>query len=238
MLGRWDEAFVRLAEIPDERLGADTQIISPLTGVLDIHVHRGRLAQARDLLARYEEIGRSGDVQASGGYQAAAALVRLAEGKPREGLAFAEQTIGVRDKVGISAQNVKLGFQHALEAALALGDREKANELLSILDQEPPGLRPPFLGATAHRFRARLAGADPSAERDFKAAAAQMGELELPFHHAVVQLEYGEWLAAHGRDESAELLREARETFEHLQAKVWLERVDAVSASGRTEIPV
>ena len=44
------------------------------------------------------------------------------------------------------------------------------------------------------------------------------------------QLEHGEWLAAQGRAEEAEpLFAEAREIFERLEAKPWLERVEAVA---------
>jgi tetratricopeptide (TPR) repeat protein len=239
MLGRWDEALDRFAELPDEVIGTNTQVISPLTGILELYLQRGRLDHARTLLMRYDELARSTDVQTRGGYHSAAAGVRLAEGNPREALAIAEQAFAEGDVVGMSAQDVKLGFMHAVEAALTLGERQRANELLSIVEELPSGLRPPVLTATTHRFRARLAGADPSAEHEFKAAASQMAELEVPFHLAVIQLEYGEWLAAQGRDEeSADLLREARETFERLEAAPWLERVDAASASGRTEVPV
>src|SRR5262249_38247253 len=91
MLGRWDEALARVAEIPDEQLGAVITLSSPLTGVLELHLHRGRLDQARQLLARYEELSRSGDVQTAGGYHAATAAVRLlAERNPRAALAAAE----------------------------------------------------------------------------------------------------------------------------------------------------
>ena len=159
------------------------------------------------------------------GYAAAAAAIRLAEGNPHDALTAAEQTFAQSAPLGIATQDVKLAMGHALEAALALGDRAKADELLTIVEQLPPGLRPPLLAATAHRFRARLAGADPSADREFTAAAAQMRELALPCHLAVVQLEHGEWLVGQGRAGEAEpLLAEAAETFARLEATPWLER--------------
>jgi hypothetical protein len=47
---------------------------------------------------------------------------------------------------------------------------------------------------------------------------------------AVTQLEHGEWLVGQGRADDAEpLLAEARETFERLSAKPWLERAAQVS---------
>jgi hypothetical protein len=128
---------------------------------------------------------------------------------------------------------------HALEAAHILGQQGKTNELVEIVDRLSPGLRPPFLEATANRFRAHLAGDDPGADRHFAAAAAQLRGLDLPFHAAVVQLEYGEWLNARGRPDDAQpLLIEARETFELLQAQPWLDRVDAVLPGAPAEVGV
>ncbi|MGZ4340369.1 MAG: AAA family ATPase [Gaiellaceae bacterium] len=239
MLGRWDEALARLAEIPDEHVNADSSVSSVVNGVLELLLHRGRLEQARELLGRFEELGQSGAVQMQSGYQAAIAAVRLAEGNHGAALAAAEQAVATGDTQGISAQGPKLGLIHALEAVHALGQHGRANELLEIVDEQPPGLRPPLLEATAHRFRAQLAGDDPGADRHFTAAAAQVRALELPFHLAVVQLEHGEWLVARGRPDDAQpLLAEAREMFEHLQAKPWLERVDAVAPGAAAEVGV
>jgi class 3 adenylate cyclase/tetratricopeptide (TPR) repeat protein len=238
MLGRWDEAKARLAEIPEERLGRQTDILSPLSGPLEAFLHRGELAAARQLLASCEELGRSPVVQVSGCYQAASAAVHLAEGNPVKALALAEEALASRSVLGLAAQNPKLGFLPAVEAALEVGDRGKAEELLTIVEDLPIGLRPPFLDALAKRFRAQLAGEDPGADRLFATAAAKLRELELPFYLAVVQLEHGEWLTARDRpDDARPLLAEARETFERLRAQPWLDRVDTVAPGAAAEAP-
>jgi tetratricopeptide (TPR) repeat protein len=238
MLGRWDEALARLAEIPAEKLGADSVLLSPLSGPLEIYLHRGQLDEARQLLARFEEFGRSSDVQARGCYEAALAAVRLTEGNAREALSTATHAFETRDALSIASQNAKLGFLHAVEASLALQDRAKAEVMLSIVEEAPQGLRPPFLDALAQRFRALLAGDDPGADRLFTAAASKLRQLELPFHLAVAQLEHGEWLDARGRpDDARSLLAEARDTFERLGAAPWLERVDAVAPGAAAEVP-
>ena len=85
-------------------------------------------------------------------------------------------------------QAVKQGLVWAVEAALALGENERADELLTTVESLPPGLRLPFLEAQAQRFRARMSG---DAE-GFKAAAARFREYDLPFWLAVTQLEHGE----------------------------------------------
>ncbi|MGZ4386137.1 MAG: ATP-binding protein [Gaiellaceae bacterium] len=237
MLGRWGEARARFDELPAEQLGKETNLLGPASGVLEIHLHRGRIDEARELLARFEPLSHSGDAQAESTYQAAVAAVRLAEGRAEAALSAAEQAFASRESQGITSQMVKLGFLHALEAALALDDRSKANELLGIVEALPPGLSSPLLLSIAHRFRAHLAGDDPGADRHFTAAAAQLRALEIPFHLAVVQLEQGEWLAARGRPDDAQpLLAEAQETFDDLQAQPWLERLEATQASAGAEV--
>jgi hypothetical protein len=73
-----------------------------------------------------------------------------------------------------------------------------------------------------------MRGGEDGVERGFKTACAVFREHGLTFNLAVTQLEYGEWLTAHGRaDEAESLLAEAREIFERLEAAPWLERADA-----------
>ena len=57
-------------------------------------------------------------------------------------------------------------------------------------------------------------------------AAARSTENAWPL--VPVLVDYGQWLAASGRDDDArELLSEARERAERMGAIVWLERIDA-----------
>jgi hypothetical protein len=59
-------------------------------------------------------------------------------------------------------------------------------------------------------------------------------ELAVTFYLAVTELESSEWLVAQGRGEEAEpLVAEAREIFERLEAKPWLERLMQLSPIGR-----
>jgi len=236
MLGRWDEALTRFAELPDERIGKDSSLLSPAQGILEVYIQRGQLDQARQMLSRYEELGRSGDAQVQSCYQTAVAAVRFAEGDHRAALAAAEHAFAAREHFGTAAQGPKAGLLHAVEAARALDDQAKLNELLETVEALPVGLRPPLLDATSHRFRAHLAGSDPGADRHFTTAESQLRALELPFHLAVVQLEHGEWLTARERpDDARQLLAEARETFDRLRALPWLARIDAIRASSPAE---
>jgi len=73
---------------------------------------------------------------------------------------------------------------------------------------------------------------DPRGDRaPVQASRGLFQELAVPFHLAVTRLEHGEWLAVEGRAEEAEpLLVEAREVFERLEARRWLDRIARVSA--------
>ena len=87
------------------------------------------------------------------------------------------------------------------------------------IEAVPPGLRSPYLGAQALRFRARLAAED-DAPTLFEAAAKRFRELKIPFWLAVTLLEHSELTG------DTALLDEAREIFEQLQASPWLARLE------------
>jgi hypothetical protein len=60
----------------------------------------------------------------------------------------------------------------------------------------------------------------------------------MTFWLALTELEHAELLAQQGRGAEAEpLLAEAREIFERLEAKPWLERASAVGPEPQTQVP-
>ena len=59
------------------------------------------------------------------GYAAANACVLHAEGRYAEAVAAGETTIDARRDAGLDGQDAKMGFMWAIEAALALGDRDE-----------------------------------------------------------------------------------------------------------------
>ena len=241
-LGDWDEVVTGEAGLPDEDW---TQVrlafASLLTGIVPIRVHRGQLGEAKRSARLFAELEQSADIQEQAQVHLAEAVLLLAEGRTAEALRSAEAAFETRHALGTAFEAVKEAFVVAVEAALALGDVSRAEELLAIVDTLPPGGSPLFLQAHSARFRARLAarGADhEEADGLFRRGVGFFRELGFPFYLAVTLLEQGEWLVAQGRRGEAEpLLGEARETFERLEAKPWLDRVDAVQAGIPTEIP-
>ena len=50
MTGRWDEALGLVDELTEEQARSGGMLLSLLSGPLDVHVHRGDLAEARKLV--------------------------------------------------------------------------------------------------------------------------------------------------------------------------------------------
>jgi hypothetical protein len=127
------------------------------------------------------------------------------------------------------------GFVAALDAAFALGDETKVDELLALVERLPPGELTPYLRAVGARFSARRAslhGDSATAQTGFGAAADVLREIEFPFELAVVVLEHAEWLVSEGRLEEAQpLAAEAKEIFERLRAVPYVERLDRLPAA-------
>jgi tetratricopeptide (TPR) repeat protein len=224
--GQWTESLELATSVPEDQA---IQALAMMNALVEIPIARGETAEARralSLIARFED---SADVQDRSLYATLSAAVLRAEGRFEEALAACEDVFAASQLLG-SGPDIKIAFAEGLEAALALGRLDFADELLDRIDDIPPGKRPPFLWAHSVRFHARLAalrGEDDAVEQGFKTAEAVLREHKLVFDLAVVQLEHGEWLAGQGRAEEAEpLLSEAREIFERLEAAPWLERVD------------
>jgi tetratricopeptide (TPR) repeat protein len=238
MLGRWDEMFAAFHDVPEEHF-LDALTLSFLDSVLEALVHRGEVAEASRLLSRFEPLKDSSDVQNRMMFLAASACVARAEGRLEEALRRGVQAAEIsRSTEREASQGIKQGLVEAIEAALALGDSRHAEELLASIEAVPPGLRSPYLGAQALRFRARLAASDDAALESFDAAARHFRELSIPFWLAVTQLELGERLIAAGRaDDVDPLLAEAGEIFGRLEAAPWLERVTAVVQAPQARVP-
>ena len=114
-------------------------------------------------------------------------------------LAAAEEVLAALIDIRPTDQPVKVVFPQAVEAALALGERGRAEALLRPIEALPPGRLPPSLRAHANRFRARLAAEDgeiQKAERGFAGAAAAFREFGMSFWLAETLTEHGVVLPA------------------------------------------
>jgi tetratricopeptide (TPR) repeat protein len=240
LTGHWTEAFSLLEQVPEERL-----VELPPTLVVALPeplVAQGRVDEARHLLSLFARQKDSADFQHRTCYVAAEVVVLRAEGKEREALAGAGQLLEEVLEIRPTDQPVKLALPQALEAALALGEVERAAQLLETVEALPPGRAAPSLRAHAARFRARLAlhdGAALEADQGFATAVSIFRECAMPYWLAITLTEHAEALIGAARWAEAEpLLAEARATFEHLDARAWLARVEAGEAEPRAEARV
>jgi predicted ATPase/class 3 adenylate cyclase len=237
-IGEWDEAATLLASFGEIQSDTATYELLSLLSSAELYVHRGELPLLQHLLTVFDRLATSDDRQEWGSYVAARAGWYRATGRYEECLADAESvlTIIARDD-SMTQQDAKASFHEAVEAAFALGNLAKVDELLAFVDASPPGLRSPSMQAHAARFRARLAhlrGDEAAVEPLFLRATEALRELGLPFRLAVTQLEHAEWLASQEREaESTPLRAAALATFTRLGAHPWVTRAAAPSDAPR-----
>ena len=235
LLGRWDEALTVAAE--EEPTVASDLPRGQLLVLASIHCERGDLDAARARLTASDKLRDSDNWQLRAGYAAEEARLLRVQGRTDEALAVAERTLAIIGELTITDTAIKASLVEAVEAALAVPDLKKAEELLAIPESLDAGELTPFLQANTFRLCARLNAARGNHERvedRFRTAASLFREFGLVFHLAITQLEHAEWLAAQERAGDAEpLLDEARRTFERLEATPWLDRTAQASATKR-----
>jgi hypothetical protein len=229
-LGEWDDALA--AEAILQGIGGPNP---EAFWLVPLFLRRGERAEAE---ARMELLLRTldpTDVQARTAACGLGAVLALAEGRAAQALAGAQEALEGRAELSLGHGAVKNAYCAAVEAAFALGDGTRVDELLGMLETVPPGELTPFYRAMGARFgarRAALRGDLDTAGAGFAAAAEIFRETERPFELAIVQLEHAESLAANGRlDETEPLLDAARTTFVRLRAEPWLDRLAAVTAA-------
>ena len=231
-LGRWNEALAIAAE-EEPMVAAETARVDLLAVAL-VHCERGNRDAVRALVPLGDTYRDSDNPQVKARYGAIEARVLRAEGRPVEALASAERGLATRRELGPSDTGVKLAWVEAVEAALALFDLAKVEDLLCIPESLDPGQRTPFLQAQSARLRARLDAArdeQRGIDEGFRDAAAAFRGCGTGFHLAVTQLEHAEWLAGQGRNHEARpLLAEAGATFDELLATPWLVRLGQITA--------
>ena len=225
MLGSWDEALVRADEA--EALAETEFVRGLLLLAVPIYIHRGAFDAARERLAANESMARSENISWAAGYALISALLQGAEGRREEALTAVERGLALREQfTGMQTGGRFL----ALEAAGEIADEGELRELLGVVDELHAAELSPFLRAQQSRFRARLPEHD--AESELATAERLFAESEMPFYVAVTRLARAEHLLASDESEQARsLLTRARETFERLGARPWLDRVVAAEST-------
>ena len=239
-LGDWDDALALFEELSRTSLEdpAATRAGLAMESFL-VLLGRGELEEARSRWEAESEFVDRSDVQQRAAHSYCEAHLLLAEGRPREAAAPADDILAA--SLGVGHWTTWAGLEVGLEAATALGDGPKVDELLSFIETLPPGHVSPYVRALGARFGAHRAvreGEPEVAAVGFQTAADILRDMEKPFGVAIVQLEYAEWLTAEGRvEDAAEPSAEAREIFERLRATPWLDRLERVRVGASAGLP-
>ncbi len=235
MAGRWDEALERAGEV--STWDWTGEMSGSLAVLPTICVNRGMdegLKRMAELSAEYEG---STDMQRAGGRAVVMAVIDQAAGKYDQAYAHAIQAIRYGLATGADSPIVRIAFATAVDAAFSLEDVAKVESVLAELGGLRRGEVWPSLRALGDRTNGRLAaarGEAEAAERGFGRALALFREVAAPYQMAMVMIEFAEWLDVEGRGtEARPLFDEAREIFERLGAKPWLDRLER--ADPRTE---
>jgi tetratricopeptide (TPR) repeat protein len=229
LLGRWEEALLADAEAAAIQ---DTSNLAAMvmerTMMVQVYAARGEFDRAEQALGA-EILEASDDVQARQTLSVARAMVELYRGKYEDATASARLAIATREHIGLS-NPVEGAYAVCADAAIALGDVERAGALLAEMEDVPAGQRSPYFRAEIARVRGKVAGLrglSETAGEGFEEAVSRFRAIGMRFHVAVALAEYGQWLESEGRLEEAQsALAEARATFEELKATWWLERLD------------
>ena len=163
-----------------------------LSGPLEIHLQRGDTATARHLYGLFSNLEGSTDLQERACYFGATAALHRADDRLEEALATGRRVTETQDTLGMSHQAVEQGLVEHLEAAVALGDRQAARQVLATVEAVPPERRPPFLDAHLYRFHGRL-------DDDEAALLGRCGALPRDRHPLLARRDAARARGAHGR---------------------------------------
>jgi tetratricopeptide (TPR) repeat protein len=222
-LGEWDEAEQLVAEMTVDDIRTVTERTA---GVMNLALARGDVAGARAAFETGLAQLDSDEPQTRLGNRLYEAMLLRAEHRLPEALDAAREALQLRD-LSTLHPFYKLAWIEACEAAFELGDEPQLEELLGEVERLPPSDRTPRILAQEARFRGRLLALRGDRDRAaelFSRAVDGFRALQTPYPLAIALVEQAEL----GVGDPGPLLAEAREIFERLGAKPWLERIDAL----------
>ena len=209
--GAWNDAAREATRVCDELVGIHTASVAEgwyARG--DLTRLNGDLGSARTAYDRARELGRDP--------QPGVALLRLAEGRPKDALASVQ--------AGLAVTRERLARAHLLPAAvtiaLAAGDATSASEACAELERAADDFGSSGLAAGARHARGAvdLAAGDPAAALPMLLEARRRWhDVRAPYDGAHARVLVARAYRALGDEESAIAeLRAARETFDELGA--------------------
>jgi tetratricopeptide (TPR) repeat protein len=240
-LGRWDEATRVEADYlgtTDDAL-TESEVPRELLYSVWVHIWRGEAAAAQAVADRLSYLFGETTNQYAGLNSAVQAALLRDQGRTADALEMAGAALR---KSGRSVDDLYVArwiFQEAVDAAFSLGDAGAVQEFIDMVSSRFRRGLGPALDGQVSLSCARLAIAqrrDAEVSSHARDALDLFAQMQMPFWKAVTRTEYGEWLAAQGRDtEAEEMLAQARSTFVQLGAKPWMVRVTPEPLRSSTE---
>ena len=196
---------------------------------------RGEIAAARASHERVVVWEHTDDVEYRAIHHSLRVTLLRAEGSAQEALELGESLLpSAIETLGASNDAVRQAWPEALGAALDLGRLDRAQALIELLAERPPGHIPPYLNAQLARGRGLLAAAearDDGAEEALRDAVARFDALQYSYWLAVARTDLAGWLLDHRREGEAEpLLEQASATLGALGAAPALSRARELSS--------
>ncbi|HWF58419.1 MAG TPA: adenylate/guanylate cyclase domain-containing protein [Candidatus Dormibacteraeota bacterium] len=229
--GQWHEVTDHLGSMSHAELTSG-EFLSVAEAATHLHIHRGQIDAAVQLLADCDAWGTSSDMQTLSTHAALVIAVDTATGRYTTALEAVRRLLEDASIV-LTDEAVKKAFVDGMEAGVRSGRIEEVERTLDGVDERHAPQRPPFVTAHAARFRGRLAvlrGDAGAAEAAYLRAAQIFEEITSPLWLAVTRLELAEALSGEGRRREAQpLLDQARSVFEELEAAPWMDRCDRVA---------
>jgi class 3 adenylate cyclase/tetratricopeptide (TPR) repeat protein len=226
--GGWDEIAILRTRHDVHHL--HSEVVIRLLGGL-VARERGRLSEAD--LATPEGVEHSVDLNLRAHVAQLRALQFASQGRHHE--ATGEAAAAVEDALEAAAfdDDFIVHWPLAVEYALAADDVARAQSLVAIVADAPPGLVPPLVSAQLPRLRGLTlvaAGEPDRADADLARAVEELRAFGARFALAQALVSLAELRIDTGGLVTS-LLDEARAIFTDLEAKPWLESVDRLAAA-------
>ncbi len=204
------------------------EVLVALCAAAHLHAHLGDEAETRRCAAEARRLSdeRAAAAQTIRVTSAALSLLELSLDRPAAAFEEARRAMSADRELGVEEPAILLSFPYEIEAAIALGETDEAEELLDWIEERALRLDREWALACAARCRGLLAAA-----RGDEAGAAAAFERALQEHERVQyrRFELGRTLLAQGetlrrfkkRRAAREAIEAARDLFDELGARLW-----------------
>jgi DNA-binding CsgD family transcriptional regulator len=230
IVATWAGDLAGAAELAERMLDAfGQQGLGPEAGALwraYVHAYAGRLESVREAAAKADP----GEPLVTALWSRCLGLAELAVGEMVSADRHLSEALEVFERIAFREPAIWRVDGDAIEAALAVGDVDRAQELLARFEERATRSRMPWSLAVSARCRGLVLAARGELDAAAEALERAFDEHErcpMPFERARTLLVHGRLQRRLKRKRQARLaLEEARELFARQGAETWLARVD------------